>query len=134
MSTATLPALAFGLLASCCLLAGPVTASDSARIDALEARVQALEERLARFEVIGEARLAGEEVAPQPVEGGWRKLYNWGLLDRGMDGSEVEAALGEPERTKRISKFEHWLYGDGRLRFYLGRLKSWDLPSDLEVD
>ncbi len=116
------------------LLTGSAVASDSARLDALEARVQALEERLARFEAIGEARLAGKEVPPEPVEGGWRKAYNWGLLDRGMEDYEVEAVLGEPDRTKRISKFDHWLYGDGRLRFYLGRLKSWDLPSNLEAD
>lgn len=116
------------------LLAGAAVASDSARLDALEARVQELEERLARFEAIGEARLAGKDVPPEPVEGGWRKAYNWGLLERGMEDYDVEAVLGEPDRTKRISKFDHWLYGDGRLRFYLGRLKSWELPSGLEAD
>lgn len=124
-----------GVAAAIILAAATVSAdSPQVQIDALNARVEALEARLAQVEAIAEARRKGAEEQPTPVAGGWRKAYNWGLLEKGMGPSAVESFLGEPEHTLRISKFDHWLYGDGRLRFYLGRLKSWELPGNLDPE
>ena len=68
----------------------------------------------------------------QPVAGGWRKAHNWKMLAEGMTPYRVKEILGEPERQKTVNKFEFWYYGDGKLRIYLRRLKSWDVPGGLE--
>ena len=109
---------------------------DPAQMEALRQQVQDLQ---ARVEAL-EARLDGEVNAaiaaaaegPQAVDGGWRKSHNWSILDGGMGTVEVTAILGEPQRRKKVSKFEYWYYGDGKARFYLGRLKSWEIPSGID--
>lgn len=102
-------------------------------VEVLKRQMRALEQRVERLE----AELAGTRdavqaaVPAQPVAGGWRSAHNWQLLERGMESHDVQAILGEPSDTRRISKFEHWIYSDGLLRFYLGRLKSWEPASGI---
>ena len=73
------------------MMAGATVSAGSpqAQIDALNARVEALEARLAQVEAMAEARRKGAEEQPTPVAGGWRKAYNWGLLEKGMGPSAV---------------------------------------------
>jgi hypothetical protein len=51
-----------------------------------------------------------------------------------MEPYRVEEILGEAEAERRVKKFEYWSYGNGILRFYLGRLKSWEVPDGLDAD
>lgn len=96
------------------------------QVSDLQARVQQLEERMDQGVPVNRA------LEVQPVEGGWRQAFNWSLLDGGMQTSRVSEILGEPDRRRSVSKFEFWHYGDeGLLRFYLGRLKSWEIPSGI---
>lgn len=111
----------------------PASADDAAtaqRIDQLQQQVQQLEDRVQALE----ARLAegvpinrALKIEPQP--GGWHSAANWGYLTKGMMGDEVVRFLGEPDRSKTVNKFEFWYYGDGKAAFYLGRLKSWEVPT-----
>jgi hypothetical protein len=96
------------------------------RVSDLEARIERLEAEIQRGVPVNPAR----EV--QPVPGGWHAAANWGLLVAGQSDYEVEAILGEPQNRKTVSKFEFWEYGDGKLRFYLRRLKSWEMPSAID--
>ncbi len=93
------------------------------KIAALEARVQKLEQRWDKGVPVNRAL----QIEPEP--GGWRNAENWKLLGRGMPYDEVLRILGEPDNTKKIQKFEHWFYGDGKARLYLNRLKSWEVPN-----
>lgn len=106
-------------------LAAQTTETDALlqRIDALEARVQKLEQRWEKGLPVNRAL----KIEPEP--GGWRNADNWKLLGRGMPYDDVLRILGEPDRTKRVQKFDYWHYGDGKVRLYLNRLKSWQIPS-----
>jgi hypothetical protein len=108
-------------------------APDSERIEVLQRQVSDLQVRVERLEA--ELR-EGVPVNParkvQPVPGGWRKVANWNLLAKGLDHAEVEEILGAPQSRKTVSKFEFWGYADGKVRFYLRRLKSWEPPSAIE--
>ena len=92
----------------------------------LQRRVERLEGELAQGVPVKRAREA------EPVPGGWRKQHNWQLLTEGMTSYRVEEILGEPDRRKTVKKFEFWYYGDGKIRIYLRRLKSWEVPSTLD--
>lgn len=125
--------VAISLITALCAL--PAWAADPAQqqierlqaeISALEARVQKLEQRWDEGVPVNPA------IKIEPEPGGWRNAKNWKLLDDGMQYDEVLRILGEPDRTKSIKKFEHWIYGDGRVRLYLNRLKSWEKPSSLK--
>lgn len=113
--------------------AGHVAADDVRRIEALQLQIGDLRARVERLET---QLQAGVPVHParkvQPVPGGWRKAANWGLLVKGLSDYEVVKILGEPEGRKTVNKYEFWHYGDGKARFYLRRLKSWELPGDAE--
>ena len=120
-------ALTWALLFSGAALAAP---SQSAEIEALKQQVLDLQKRVERLE--GEIE-QGVPVNParvvEPDPGGWRTAGNWDLLAKGLPYYEIIRILGEPESTKRVKKFEYWYYGDGKLRLYLRRLKSWEVPS-----
>lgn len=112
----------FCIATSAACASAPDIAGLQRQIDALNERVQHLEQELSMGVAINPAR----KVQPQP--GGWRTPENWKLLAAGMEVAEVLRILGEPERTKTISKFEIWYYGDGLVRLYLNRLKSFEAP------
>lgn len=118
------------------LLCVPVVAAadDSAAIEDLRQQLRSLQQRVEQLEAGMQTQQAAvEAVQPlRPVAGGWRQAQNWRLLEKGQEGHVVEGFLGEPDNTRRVAKFEYWEYGDGLLRFYLGRLKSWELPAGLE--
>lgn len=127
---------AVGLL----LTASGAAASDGVgadeQLEALRQQLQALQVRVdsleARLDGEVNAAIAAAASGPQPVEGGWRKAHNWSILDKGMGTTEVATILGEPQRQKTVSKFEYWFYGDGKVRFYLDRLKSWETPGGID--
>jgi hypothetical protein len=102
-------------------------------IEALQRQVRELQERVDRLE----AKMAqgvpvnrAEEV--EPVPGGWRHAFNWNLLVRGMTMEEVTEILGEPQNRRSANKYEFWEYGDGLVRMYLRRLRSWDMPGGID--
>ena len=105
------------------------SAADEAALNALRQEIADLRARVERLE--GELA-AGVPVNParvvQPVEGGWHAPQNWALLTEGMMPDRVIEVLGEADRVRVINKYEYWHYGDGVVRFYLGRLRSWDAP------
>lgn len=104
-------------------------AADEAAIEALRKEIADLRARVERLE--GDVA-SGVPVNParviQPAEGGWRTAGNWDLLAKGMGDDRVVEILGEAERVRAVGKYEFWHYGSGVVRFYLGRLKSWDRP------
>ena len=93
----------------------------------LRERVERLEARMAQGTPVNRA----EEV--EPVPGGWRKAFNWNLLVRGMTMEEVIEILGEPQDRRSANKYEFWEYGDGLVRMYLRRLRSWDIPGGIDT-
>jgi len=95
----------------------------------LQQRVEKLESDLASTDA---AVVAVQP--PKVVPGGWRKQANWRVLDKGMEKHRVEEILGPREGSRRVGKFEYWSYGNGLLRFYFGRLKSWEIPDGIEPD
>jgi outer membrane murein-binding lipoprotein Lpp len=117
------------------LLSTAVLASE-ADLQAMERRLQALEARVEKLEAdLVATDAAVDAVQPlEPVPGGWRKKANWRVLDKGMQPHEVREVLGEPEDTRRVSKFEYWSYGNGLIRFYFNRVKSWELPDGLDPE
>ncbi len=124
---APLSALVMALLFSDAAIGSP---SQSAEIETLKQQVLDLQKRVERLE--GEIE-QGVPVNParvvEPEPGGWRTAGNWNLLAKGMPYYEVIRILGEPDSTKTVRKFEYWYYGDGKLRLYLRRLKSWEVPA-----
>ncbi len=105
--------------------------SDRQLIESLQQEVRELRERVERLEA--ERQQAAPPVAQPvppagPTPGGWRTSSNWGLLEKGQTDEEVAAILGEPDNRRTVKKFELWEYGDGIVRFYLRRLKSWEIP------
>jgi hypothetical protein len=115
----------------------PLAAAESTELERLRDRVVELETRVERLE----AGLADTDATleankpPEPVPGGWRKAANWRVLEKGMEGWRVREILGAPDRSRQVSKFEYYSYGDeGLVRFYLGRVKSWDLPRGLDPE
>jgi len=95
----------------------------------LQQRVEKLESGLASTDAVVDA-----VQPPKVVPGGWRKQANWRALDKGMEKHRVEEILGPREGSRRVGKFEYWSYGNGVLRFYFGRLKSWEIPDGIESD
>jgi len=121
------------------LLAAPTSVSAAGgtpaeqEIEVLQQQIRELQQRVDRLE----AKMAqgvpvnrAEEVAPVP--GGWHKAFNWNLLVRGMTMEEVIEILGEPENRRSANKYEFWEYGDGLVRMYLRRLRSWDMPGGID--
>jgi len=94
----------------------------------LQQRVERLEGEIAQGVPVNRAR----EV--EPVPGGWRKSHNWQLLTEGMAGYRVREILGEPDREKTVKKFEFWYYGDGKVKMYLRRLSSWEIPRGIDTE
>jgi len=122
--------IAISVVTTLCAL--PAWAADPAQlqIERLEAEVSALKARVQKLEQRWEKGVpVNRAIKIEPVPGGWRSTKNWKLLGEGMQYDEVLRILGEPDKTKTIKKFEHWIYGDGRVRLYLNRLKSWEIPS-----
>ena len=122
-------------LLSCLWLSTAVAADLSAEVEVLRQQVRDLQARVERLEgQVQQGLPVNRALEVQPVAGGWREQLNWSLLDRGMETSRVSEILGEPERKRSVSKFDYWHYGDdGLLRFYLNRLKSWEVPSGIAV-
>ena len=113
-------------------------ASDSQLIESLQREVRELRERVERLEAERQrpapatTPLVAQPVPPaEPVPGGGRIASNWGLLKPGQTDEEVAEILGEPDNRRTIRKFELWEYGDGIVRFYLRRLKSWEMPEGI---
>ena len=108
-------------------------ASDRQLIEALQQEVRELRERVERLEAERQQPAAAPTVAQPvppagPAPGGWRTPSNWGLLEKGQTDEEVARILGEPDNRRTVKKFEFWEYDDGIVRFYLRRLKSWEVP------
>lgn len=128
-----------GILVLAAGLSVPAVAepADGAEVDRLRDRVSDLEARIERLE----AGLADTDAAleaakpPEVVPGGWRQAANWRVLETGMEGWRVREILGDPDDTWKVSKFEYYAYGDGGLiRFYLGRVKSWEVPEGVNPE
>lgn len=113
------------------LVPGSAAADLSAEVELLRQQLGELQARVEQLEGrVQQGLPVNRALEVQPVEGGWRQEFNWSLLDRGMQTSRVSEILGEPGRKRSVSKFDYWHYGDdGLLRFYLGRLKSWEVPA-----
>lgn len=113
------------------LILGPANtwAASDAQIEALQKEVADLRARVERLE--GDVA-TGVAVNPahkvQPVDGGWHSDHNWALLSGGMEKSRVEEILGAAEDTRKIGKFDLWQYGQGVVKFYMGRVSSWRKP------
>ncbi|MGB5200898.1 MAG: hypothetical protein WBN68_05870 [Sedimenticolaceae bacterium] len=111
------------------------SASDRQLIESLQQEVRELRERVERLEAekqqpaTAPLPLVAQPLPPaEPVPGGWHTASNWGLLKKGQTDEEVAEILGEPDNRRTVRKFELWEYGDGIARFYLRRLKSWEMP------
>jgi hypothetical protein len=104
-------------------------AADSGDIEALRAEIADLRARVEHLEKEVRTGVAINPArAVKPLPGGWNNEKNWKLLARDMQHERVQEILGEPDRTRNVSKFEYWYYGQGKVTFYQGRLKSWDRP------
>ena len=104
--------------------------SGSQEIEALKRQLHDLQARVERLESnVAEGLPVDPARTVQPAPGGWREASNWRLLAKGMDKAEVVRILGQPQSRKTVSKHEFWRYGDGTVRLYLARLKSWELPA-----
>ena len=106
-----------------------------AQIEALRQQVMELQSRVERLEgQYDQGVPVNPALKVQPVPGGWHKTANWKLLANGMTADRVVEILGAADNERSVSKFELWDYGDGKVRFYLGRLKSWDIPSGIDPE
>ena len=76
----------------------------------------------------------------RPAQGAWTKPENWLKIHKGMASGQVEQVLGKPYAQKKSIKLRvdnYWLYigklpsGNtlqGRVRFYKGKVSSFDIP------
>ena len=76
----------------------------------------------------------------RPAQGAWTKPENWLKIQKGMASGQVEQVLGKPYAQKKSIKLRvdnYWLYigklpsGNtlqGRVRFYKGKVSSFDIP------
>ena len=121
------------LLLGWLLAPAAATADLSAEVELLRQQVSDLQARVEQLEGrVQQGLPVNRALEVQPLACGWREEFNWSLLDGGMHTSRVSEILGEPERTRSVSKFDYWHYGeDGLLRFYLDRLKSWEVPTGI---
>ena len=74
--------------------------------------------------------------------GKWVQLENWRLLKKGMTPKQIEGLFGKPYKVQPSflrGVDEYWLYfgkltsGNtlkGRVRFYKGKVTSWETPDD----
>ena len=109
--------------------------SEDSEIEALKRQVLDLQTRLEHLEHrIEQGVPVNMALEVEPVAGGWRKEYNWRLLSEGMTDKRVREILGEPDRQKTVKKFEFWYYGDGKVRVYMRRLKSWEIPGGIDSE
>ena len=106
---------------------GPTTEELQQQIRELQTRVDRLEATIQQGVPVNPAQTV------QPIPGGWKKEANWNLLTKGMTTHEVTEILAEPQRRRSVNKFEFWEYGDGLARFYLRRLKSWEIPTGTDT-
>ena len=77
----------------------------------------------------------------RPAQGAWTKPENWLKIQKGMASGQVEQVLGKPYAQKKSIKLRvdnYWLYigklpsGNtlqGRVRFYKGKVSSFDIPN-----
>lgn len=128
------------------VLAQTTNQTDHQRIEALEARVAALEQRLNMPPVTSAAASHQQtSVAPAPqapaAEAPARVLPaavaavaptagDWSQLHQGMDPRQVTAQIGPPDHKQVRPMSEIWFYPDNRqLEFdNYGRLDSWTKP------
>ena len=76
----------------------------------------------------------------RPAQGAWTKPENWLKVQKGMASAQVEQVLGKPYALKKSIKLRvdnYWLYIgklpsgsilQGRVRFYKGKVSSFDIP------
>jgi hypothetical protein len=74
--------------------------------------------------------------------GKWVQLENWRLIKKGMTPKQIEALFGKPYKVQPSflrGVDEYWLYfgkltsgntSQGRVRFYKGKVTSWETPDD----
>ena len=100
----------------------PDVAALLARIEQLEATVRALELRIAALE----EALARAPALPVAIE-----LANWRQLKHGMKMDKVKELLGEPGRVYADSyRITWWYYSGGSVEFDAGsrRVDGWQEP------
>ncbi|MDE1893947.1 MAG: hypothetical protein KGH90_06385 [Xanthomonadaceae bacterium] len=109
-------------------------ATDHQRIEALEARVAALERRLGMSPATPEPPAPHQAAAPAAREAPRAQpaaaapiAADWSQLHRGMTAREVTAHLGPPDHRQVRPMSEVWYYpGQRQLEFDRnGRLDSW---------
>lgn len=98
----------------------PVQADDSARIDELERRIQAIEAQLEEL-----SRGQGPRFK---VGEGWKSLSNWRELRRGMRPIEVRELLGDAHRVEG-GYFTRWHYPNGGVVVFANEeINKWTEP------
>ena len=130
MSVSLRTALLATLAAACLPMAATAQSrsADSllARIERLERRTAALEERLRQLEVSGKAEAAQSK--PAVITGDARDVANWRRLTRGMSFDEVRTLLGEPDRVVGgYMTYWAWERG-GDVTFVNNKLDGWTEP------
>jgi hypothetical protein len=134
--------LAFALPALAALAQTTDQTTDHQRIEALEARVAALEQRLdvpvaapqpashPQPSVTAAPTPAASPRQPAPPTAVPPPSSDWSQLHRGMDPRQVTALIGAPDSKQVRPMAEIWFYPDGRqLEFdSSNRLQSWSQP------
>jgi hypothetical protein len=133
--------LAFALPAPAALAQTTDQTTDHQRIEALEARVAALEQRLdmpaaapqpvsPRQPAPTAAPIPAASPQPAPTATTPPASADWSQLHRGMDPRQVTALIGAPESKQVRPMAEIWFYPDDRqLEFdSSNRLQSWNTP------
>ncbi|HZX70239.1 MAG TPA: ABC transporter C-terminal domain-containing protein [Rhodanobacter sp.] len=122
------------------VLAQTTNQTDHQRIEALEARVAALEQRLSMPPVtsasashqaaVAPAPQAPAQVLPAAVAAAAPTAGDWSQLHQGMDPREVTAQIGPPDHKQVRPMSEIWFYPDNRQLSFdnNGRLDSWSKP------
>jgi len=118
-------------LATACLPVAATAQSRSAdsllaRIERLELRTAALEERIRQLEGTDNPEAARGK--PAATRGNARDIANWRRLKRGMSFDEVRNLLGEPDRVSGgYMTLWSWERG-GDVTFLNNKLEGWTEP------
>lgn len=117
----TICALFFALSFNC-------NANDVERINKLEKEVQEMKARLSTLESLNLAPKSNPSQVTQSSGMGWKSIPAWRQLKKGMNPTEVQTILGEPDRV-RGGSFTTWSYPNGgQVTYYNNALDQWTEP------